>query len=69
MHGSARRVYALAEFTVERRARGWYFARTSRFGERHEERGPYSSEMSVALMIAREIVREILRRDAAYRPP
>lgn len=67
MHGNARRVYALADFTVERRGRGWYFARTSRFGEKHAEKGPYSSEVSVALMIAREIVREIAKRDAPYR--
>jgi hypothetical protein len=27
---NGRRIYALADYTVERSARGWYFGRTSR---------------------------------------
>ena len=60
---NGRRIYALADYTVERTARGWYFARTSRFGELHGMKGPYSSERSVALMIARELTKEIVKRD------
>ena len=38
--------------TVERTGKDWYFGRTSRFGDMHAMKGPYSSERSVALMIA-----------------
>jgi hypothetical protein len=31
---NGRRIYALADYTVERTHRGWYFGRTSRFGDR-----------------------------------
>jgi hypothetical protein len=31
-------------------------------GDRHDWRGPYSSEMSVTLMIARELLKEITKR-------
>ena len=40
--------------------------RTSRFGDMHAMKGPYSSERSVALMIARELIKEIVKRDASY---
>jgi len=56
-------VYALKEWTVELRPRGWFFWKT--YGER-EEKGPYSSIASVTLMIARELLREITRRDAPH---
>ncbi|MFY9990559.1 MAG: hypothetical protein WAL40_05900 [Rhodoplanes sp.] len=65
-NANGRRIYALADYTVERTARGWYFARTSRFGDLHAMKGPYSSERSVALMIARELINEIGKRDASY---
>ena len=64
--GNGRRIYALADYTVERTHRGWYFGRTSRFGDMHAMKGPYSSERSVALMIARELKKEIEKRDASY---
>jgi hypothetical protein len=32
-------------------------------------RGPYSTERSVALMIARELIKEILKRDSQHRLP
>ena len=32
---NGRRIYALADYTVERTHRGWYFGRTSRFGDMH----------------------------------
>jgi hypothetical protein len=63
---SGRRIYALADYTVERTHRGWYYARTSRFGDLHGMKGPYSSERSVALMIARELRNEIEKRHAPY---
>ena len=63
---NAKRVYRLAEFTVERRPRGWFFTRTARFDDKPEWRGPYSSMASVSLMIARELKREIAKRDAPY---
>jgi hypothetical protein len=66
MLNQARRIYALQEFTVEKKVKGWYYTRTSRFGRRYEEKGPYRSRASVALMIARELAREIGRRDAPY---
>ena len=54
---NGRRVYALADYTVERKSKGWYYGRTSRFGDKHTMKGPYSSERSVALMIARELIK------------
>ena len=63
---NAKRVYRLAEFTVEWRPRGWFFTRTARFDDKSEWRGPYSSMASVSLMIARDLKREIAKRDAPY---
>jgi hypothetical protein len=61
----AKRVYMLAEYTVEHRSNGWYFGRTSRYDDKQERKGPYSSIASVTLVIARELKREIARRDTA----
>ena len=55
---NGRRIYALADYTVERTRRGWFYGRTSRFGDMHGLKGPYSSERSVALMIARELLND-----------
>ncbi len=63
---TSRRVYMLAEYTVECRRDGWHYARTARFGDKGEMRGPYSSMASVTLMIARELKREITKRDAPH---
>jgi hypothetical protein len=63
---NAKRVYRLAEFTVERRPKGWFFSRTARFDEKAEWCGPYSSMASVSLMIARELKKEIGKRDTPY---
>ena len=68
-NANGRRVYALADYTVERTSKGWYFGRTSRFGEMHAMKGPYSSERSVALMIARELLNEIVKRDSNNKLP
>jgi hypothetical protein len=52
---------ALNGWSVERRGECWYFGETYR--DRPDEyRGPYSSLTSVSLMIAREMVKEALRR-------
>ncbi len=66
-HRSGRHIYALANYTVERTSRGCYFGRTSRFGDMHARKGP--SERSVALTIARELLNEIVKRDAQRRLP
>ena len=60
MQSNCKRIYALASWTIECRPRGWYMRRTD-----HEEpwRGPYSSEASVCLMIARHLRKEVLARD------
>jgi hypothetical protein len=50
---NGRRVYTLADYTVERTRKGWYFGRTSRFGDMHAMKGPYSSERSLAVGGAR----------------
>ena len=67
--GNGRRIYALADYTVERTSKGWFYGRTSRFGDAHVMKGPYSTERSVALMIARELIKEILKRDSQHRLP
>lgn len=59
----AKRRYALADFSVERRARGWYFGR--QYDPASKYRGPYNSIASVTLMIARQLRREVERRDGA----
>ena len=63
---NGRRIYALADYTVERTGRGSYFGRTSRFGDMHAMKGPYATERSVALMIARELLKEIAKRDTNH---
>lgn len=66
MLANEKRVYALAEYTVEHRTDGWYFGRTSRYGGKEERKGPYCSVASVTLVIARQLKREIAKRDAAH---
>jgi hypothetical protein len=61
---NGRRVYILAEYTVEHKQDGWYFGRTARYEDKEERKGPYGSIASVSLVIARELKREITRRDA-----
>ena len=55
-----KRVYALNGYTVERKKKGWYYRKTY---QEDEWRGPYSSEISVCLMVARALKRELLKRD------
>ncbi|WP_292534034.1 hypothetical protein [Methylocystis sp.] len=53
------RVYALASYTVKKRPSGWFFRKTD---SDDEWRGPYSSEISVCLMLARQLKREVIKR-------
>jgi hypothetical protein len=55
-----RTAFALASWTAERRAKGWYIRKTDHDGD---WRGPYSSVASVSLMIARELGKELAMRD------
>jgi hypothetical protein len=55
-------VYALSDWTVEKRTSGWYFARSAMRHSKSDWRGPYRSEASVAMMIARQLHREITER-------
>ena len=57
-------IYALTPFTVERRGNGWYFAQSAKRHRHDDWRGPYRSEASVALVIARQMRREMAERYA-----
>jgi hypothetical protein len=61
---NAKHIYALSMWSVEKRPTGWYFSKSAYHGDKHDWRGPYSSEMSVTLMIARQLVKEIKKRHA-----
>ncbi len=56
-----RTTIALASWTAERRANGWYIRKTDHGGD---WRGPYSTVASVSLMIARELAKELAKRDS-----
>ena len=56
-----RTTFALASWTAERRAKGWYIRKTDHNGD---WRGPYSTIASVSLMIARELGKELATRDS-----
>ncbi len=60
------RRYALADYTVERRQKGWYFGRP--YEPPKSYLGPYVSISSVTLMIARQLKREVERRDKSHAP-
>jgi hypothetical protein len=66
MRPNGRRVYMLAEYTVEHKKDGWYFGRSTRYGEEDKMKGPYGSISSVTLIIARQLKREIVKRDAPH---
>jgi hypothetical protein len=51
------KTYALAEYTVEARPKGWFFCRTC--GDKSDIKRPYSSPSSVSLMIARALKKEL----------
>src|SRR3984957_18034714 len=55
MLANTKYIYALDMWTVEKRPTGWYFSRSAYHGDRHEWRGPYSSEFSAARALPRLI--------------
>jgi hypothetical protein len=61
MPNDRRRIYALSGYTVERKKKGWFFRRTDY--QRDKWRGPYSSETSACLTIARLLKKELAKRD------
>jgi hypothetical protein len=69
MLDNVKRTYALADFTVEGRGTQWFYWRTARYGDKEERRGPYGSIASVTLMIARQLRRDITKRDAVHQLP
>lgn len=66
MQPSSVRRYILSDYTVERRPRGWYFGR--HFHPPKSYLGPYASLASVTLMIARQLKKEVERRDKSHAP-
>ena len=67
MLANTKRIYQLGTFTVELRAKGWFFWPS--YGDKNEAKGPYSSSTSVSLMIARQLGKEIKKRDAVHQLP
>jgi hypothetical protein len=65
MQQNGRRVYLLAEYTVEWKKDGWYYGRSARYDDKEEMTGPYGSVSSVTLVIARQMKREIIKRNTA----
>jgi hypothetical protein len=61
---NGKRVYKLSEYTVEHKKDGWYFGHSARYGDKEDMKGPYATVSSVTLVIARELKREITKRDA-----
>ena len=55
------RIYALESWTAEKKPRGWFIKRTDSSGA---PLGPYRNETSACLMIARQLRKELARRDA-----
>ena len=66
---NVKRTYALADFTVEGRADKWFFWKTARYGDKEDRKGPYSSVASVTLMIARQLGKDIKKRDSVHQLP
>ena len=60
MLDNRKRIYALAGYTVVRKPSGWFLRRTD-CG--NPWKGPYSSETSVCLMVARMLKKELAKRD------
>ena len=69
MLANTKRVYALADYTVEGRGAQWFYWKTARFGDKEEKKGPYGSLASATLMIARALKREVQKRDDVHKLP
>ena len=63
-----RSTFALNSWSAELRSNGWYYGDTYR-DEKSQFRGPYTSIASVTLMIAREMTKEISRRQQRAQVP
>jgi hypothetical protein len=59
MLDKTRNVISLPAYNVERRGIYWYYWRAPFFSS-ESPKGPYGSAMSVCMMIARELVQEVL---------
>lgn len=69
MLANTKRTYALADYTVEGKGDKWFYWKTARYGDKEERKGPYTSLASVTLIIARQLKREIVKRDAVHQLP
>jgi hypothetical protein len=66
MLANFRRRYMLGSYVVERFAEGWKFCLSGHEKEKNAWSRPYSSIASVTLMVARQLRKEVERRDAPY---
>ena len=66
MLANFKRRYLLGTYTVERMEKGWMFCPTGHEKEKGAWSRPYSSIASVTLMLARQLRKEVERRDAPY---
>jgi len=60
MLDNRKRIYALRSYTIEKKPSGWYIKKTD---SDEPFKGPYSSEISACLMIARNLKKEVVKRD------
>ncbi len=60
MLDNRQRIYALARWTVKSNGKGWFVRKTD---SSCEWRGPCRSEASARLVIARQLKRELIKRD------
>ena len=60
--------YALGQYTVERRANGWWISRTwlASAGEKPEWKGPFATIETACLSIARRLATEIADRHTRW---
>jgi len=63
MTTNGKRVFALESWTVEHKRRGWFISRTYGSGRKL---GPYKTDTSACLMIARQLRKELARRAAHH---
>lgn len=66
MLANAKRRYIVGQYTVERRPAGWVYCLTGHEREAGAWSRPYSSIKSVTLMVARQLQKELARRDELY---
>lgn len=66
MLANVKRRYLIGQYSVERTPKGWQFCPAGREKEKGAWSRPYSSIASVTLMVARQLRKEVERRDAPY---